>query len=307
MAYVELVRQRRCCEGGDCRLIGTVTLAFVVLLANIGLTANPATADDGSLEIMKGGLFHRKGFISPEIYRRKEAPRNTSSATTSGNSSSSTTRSRTSASSTSRTPRRVASRTSTTRTRPRRTTRSPARAKPRPRRLPSSVVQHAERNVTRSAKTPELPARATPGQPVEAAPEQPAKEIPELPVKVASLTTTVPSSSQTTDPKESITGGSARIEWIASSRCLTARLKAAINYVARNYGRVRVNSTCRSRRHNRRVGGASRSYHIGGRAADIRVFGNVRAAARYLRRVAGGYKHYGGGLFHIDTGPKRSW
>jgi uncharacterized protein YcbK (DUF882 family) len=117
----------------------------------------------------------------------------------------------------------------------------------------------------------------------------------------------VPSSSQTTTPKQSVTGGSARINWVASSRCLTARLKAAINYVARNYGHVRVNSTCRSRRHNRRVGGARRSYHIGGRAADIRVVGNVRAAARYLRRVVGGYKHYGGGLFHIDTGPKRSW
>jgi uncharacterized protein YcbK (DUF882 family) len=84
-------------------------------------------------------------------------------------------------------------------------------------------------------------------------------------------------------------------------------LHAAINHVARYYGRVRVNSTCRSRRHNRRVGGAPQSYHLRGHAADIRVFGNVRAAARYLRRVAGGYKHYGGGLFHIDTGPKRSW
>lgn len=138
MAHLELARQRRCREGGDCRLIGTVTLAFIVLLASIGLTANQATADDGSLDIMKGGLFHRKGFISPEIYRRKEAPRNTSSTTTSGTSSPTTTnRSQTSASATSRTPRRAASRTSTTRTRPRRTTRSPARAKPRPQRLPS--------------------------------------------------------------------------------------------------------------------------------------------------------------------------
>jgi len=50
-----------------------------------------------------------------------------------------------------------------------------------------------------------------------------------------------------------------------------------------------------------------RSYHLTGDAADIRIWGNVRGAARYLRTVVGGYKHYGGGLFHIDTGPRRSW
>ena len=77
--------------------------------------------------------------------------------------------------------------------------------------------------------------------------------------------------------------------------------------MALNYGRVRVNSTCRSRRRNRRAGGARRSYHLTGDAADIRIWGNVRAAARYLRSIAGGYKHYGGGLFHIDTGPRRRW
>ena len=106
---------------------------------------------------------------------------------------------------------------------------------------------------------------------------------------------------------KSITGGSRGVRWVASSRCLNGRLKAAINHVARNYGRVRVNSTCRSRKRNRRAGGARRSYHLSGNAADIRVWGNVRAAARYLRRIAGGYKHYGGGLFHIDTGPRRRW
>ncbi len=107
---------------------------------------------------------------------------------------------------------------------------------------------------------------------------------------------------------KSITRGSSRgVRWVASSRCLNGRLKAAIYHVARHYGRVRVNSTCRSRKRNRRAGGARRSYHLTGNAADIRVWGNVRGAARYLRRIAGGYKHYGGGLFHIDTGPRRSW
>ena len=117
-------------------------------------------------------------------------------------------------------------------------------------------------------------------------------------------------SPKTSKPKrlKSITRGNARgVRWVASSRCLNSRLKSAIYYVALNYGRVRVNSTCRSRRRNRRVGGARRSLHLTGNAADIRIWGNVRAAARYLRGIAGGYKHYGGGLFHIDTGPRRRW
>lgn len=135
------------------------------------------------------------------------------------------------------------------------------------------------------------------------------------PVRVASLGNAIPSSTASkptpgrtlTSPPKSITGGARGVTWVAQAGCLNGRLKAAIYHVARNYGRVRVNSTCRSRRHNRRVGGARRSLHLSGNAADIRIWGNVRAAARYLRQVAGGYKHYGGGLFHIDTGPKRSW
>ena len=76
---------------------------------------------------------------------------------------------------------------------------------------------------------------------------------------------------------------------------------------ARQAVRARRRAGVPVRRHNRRVGGARRSWHLTGNAADIRIWGNVRAAARYLRSVAGGYKHYGGGLFHIDTGPRRSW
>lgn len=292
MTYLNLARHCRRRKNHDCRLIGSLIVALAVCLAGLSFNIRSATADDGSLETQKGGLFHRKGFIFPEIHRRKEVPKESASTTTG-----------------TQPPKRVASRKPTPRPRSQGPKRSTAKAtsRTRTRRLPRSVVQHAERNVTRAAKPPELPAKATPGQPVEAAPEQPAKEIPELPVKVASLTSTVPSSSQTTKPEDTVTGGSASINWVASSRCLAARLRATINYVARNYGSVRVNSTCRSRRHNRRVGGAGRSYHIGGRAADIRIFGNIRAAARYLRRVVGGYKHYGGGLFHIDTGPRRSW
>jgi len=100
---------------------------------------------------------------------------------------------------------------------------------------------------------------------------------------------------------------SGRVVWAASSKCLAGNLRAVVYRLARIAGRVRVNSTCRSRSRNRRVGGASRSWHLTGNAVDVRVFGNIRASARYLRKAAGGYKHYGGGLFHIDNGPKRTW
>ncbi len=102
------------------------------------------------------------------------------------------------------------------------------------------------------------------------------------------------------------TGG---IRWVASSSCLNGTLRSIVSQVAANYGSVTVNSTCRSRSRNRRVGGARKSHHLTGNAVDFRVRGNVRAVYAYLRSNSsvGGLKHYGGGLFHIDTGPRRSW
>jgi hypothetical protein len=109
--------------------------------------------------------------------------------------------------------------------------------------------------------------------------------------------------------KPSVTGGGGGITWHAPSSCLDSRLVSVVGEVAANFGRVRVSSTCRSRRHNARVGGAHRSHHLRGNAVDFRVFGNVRQTAAFLRSHAslGGVKHYGGGLFHIDTGPHRRW
>ena len=75
--------------------------------------------------------------------------------------------------------------------------------------------------------------------------------------------------------------------------------------VASNFGPLRVNSTCRSKRHNAKVGGAKRSYHLTGNAVDFRISGAVQPVLDFLtgKRMVGGLKHYGFGVFHIDTGP----
>jgi hypothetical protein len=106
-------------------------------------------------------------------------------------------------------------------------------------------------------------------------------------------------------PKKSATGGGVR--WVASSSCLDGRLVSLVQSIAANYGPVTVSSTCRSRGHNAAVGGAKRSQHLTGDAVDFRVHGNYGGVYAYLRANAGGVHHYGGGLFHADTGPSRTW
>ncbi|MEZ5856116.1 MAG: D-Ala-D-Ala carboxypeptidase family metallohydrolase [Hyphomicrobiaceae bacterium] len=123
-------------------------------------------------------------------------------------------------------------------------------------------------------------------------------------VRVASLGNSyVPSPSK---PSKSLSGGGG-IKWLASAGCLDGGIRSILSQVASRFGSVTVNSTCRSRQHNRSVGGASRSKHLTGDAADFRVHGNISAVAAFLRSQGGGYKHYGGGLFHIDNGPTRTW
>jgi Peptidase M15 len=104
-------------------------------------------------------------------------------------------------------------------------------------------------------------------------------------------------------PNKSATGGGVR--WVASSSCLNGSLVGLVQSIAANYGPVTVSSTCRSRGHNASVGGAKRSQHLTGDAVDFRVHGNYGGV--YVRANAGGVHHYGGGLFHADTGPKRTW
>ena len=110
-----------------------------------------------------------------------------------------------------------------------------------------------------------------------------------------------------TRPGPSLAGGGVR--WVANSGCLNSALRAVIYQVASSFGPVTVNSTCRSRRHNARVGGAHRSHHLNGNAADFRVRGNNRSVLAFLRGhgSVGGLKLYRGGFFHIDTGARRSW
>ena len=91
--------------------------------------------------------------------------------------------------------------------------------------------------------------------------------------------------------------------------CVPASLKSVINSVAANFGPVVINSTYRSQRKNRRVGGARSSYHLRCQAVDFRVVRGGRGVLNYLARFrsVGGLKRYRSGFFHIDTGPRRTW
>jgi Peptidase M15 len=99
------------------------------------------------------------------------------------------------------------------------------------------------------------------------------------------------------------------IRWVAASDCLASALRTVLVDLAASFGQLVVNSTCRSPKHNARVGGARRSFHLTGNAVDFRVAGNARAVTAFLRarKDVGGLKHYGHGVFHIDTGPRRTW
>ena len=99
------------------------------------------------------------------------------------------------------------------------------------------------------------------------------------------------------------------ITWNASPACLNPTLRRVLGEVAASFGPVTVNSTCRSPEHNARIGGSKHSQHLDGNAADFRIGGNPGTLHAFLssHRSVGGLKRYGGGVFHIDTGPRRSW
>ncbi len=134
--------------------------------------------------------------------------------------------------------------------------------------------------------------------------DSPQSSPPEKKTRVAALTNRA---SDAEKPSRSLSGGS--VNWLKSASCLDSTLRSVVTSLASKFGPVTVNSTCRNQAHNRRVGGASKSYHLSGDAVDFRIHSNISAAYASLRSNGnvGGLKHYGGGLFHIDTGPRRSW
>jgi uncharacterized protein YcbK (DUF882 family) len=101
------------------------------------------------------------------------------------------------------------------------------------------------------------------------------------------------------------------IKWLptALTDCLAEPLRGVLIELAGAFGPLTVRWTCRSKAINARVGGAKRSYHLTGNAVDFNMTGNYRAILAFLKAKTevGGLKHYGGGAFHIDTGPRRTW
>ena len=94
--------------------------------------------------------------------------------------------------------------------------------------------------------------------------------------------------------------------------CLEPQLVSLIKRAERHFGRhAVVTSGYRSRRHNRRIGGARRSMHTTCKAADIQIAGVTKwQLASWLRKQDG---RGGVGTYchtrsvHIDIGEKRDW
>ena len=71
-----------------------------------------------------------------------------------------------------------------------------------------------------------------------------------------------------------------------------------------------LTSAYRSLSHNQRVGGATNSQHLEGKAFDISVTNHDPAKLIQTAKEAGftGFGHYpSSGFLHVDTGPARSW
>lgn len=94
--------------------------------------------------------------------------------------------------------------------------------------------------------------------------------------------------------------------------CFPSQLVSLLRSVERRFGKkVIVTSGYRSPTHNRRVNGATRSQHMGCKAADIVIPDADRfAVAEYVRSLpgrggVGTYCH--SAAIHVDVGPKRDW
>jgi Peptidase M15 len=99
---------------------------------------------------------------------------------------------------------------------------------------------------------------------------------------------------------------------IAGNNGVGRRVASLLNQVSAHFHRpIVIVSGCRSRAHNRRIGGARESYHLRCMAADFRVPGvGLGTVYRYAASLPGrgGIGTYCGAPFiHIDVGPRREW
>lgn len=82
-----------------------------------------------------------------------------------------------------------------------------------------------------------------------------------------------------------------------------------LNEVAKAMGkRIQINSAYRPPEYNRRICGASKSYHLRGLALDCHMGGINRSEfVRLCREIGFGGIGYYSSFIHVDTGPKRQW
>lgn len=102
----------------------------------------------------------------------------------------------------------------------------------------------------------------------------------------------------------------APIEWNDTRWCVPLELKVVLRKVARKFGPIRIHSTHRWPRENKRKGGKSKSYHLKCRAVDFSVIGGATGVTEFLKSqsAVGGYSYYPHQQFyHIDNGPRRTW
>jgi hypothetical protein len=106
-----------------------------------------------------------------------------------------------------------------------------------------------------------------------------------------------------------VSQGAITLRDAAPTGCVPGELREVVASIAEKFGPVSIESTHRSRSHNRRAGGAHHSLHLACRAVDFRVHARARGVMANLKSLPeiGGLKIYRNGIIHIDNGSRRSW